>query len=111
MLYPGSANPGRPGTAVIIGHSSPPDLPWTEYSSVFHCLENSKPTTDLYNCWWYPICISDPDRPKGGAQQLISSGLAGDLIVSTCWPIGTDTNRVAVGRESGPLKTYPHTHV
>ena len=33
---------------------------------------------------------------KGSAQQLISSGLAGDLIVSTCWPIGTDTNRIAV---------------
>ena len=96
VLYPGSVNPGQPGTAVIIGHSSS-DLPWTAYSSVFSLL-NKLQTDDLIYVtvggtqYTYRVLVVQ----KGSAQQLISSGLAGDLIVATCWPIGTDANRIAV---------------
>ena len=96
VLYPGSANPGQPGTAVIIGHSSS-DLPWTEYSSVFSLLGKLQADDLIYitvGGTQYAYRIQTVQ--KGSAQQLISSGLAGDLIVSTCWPIGTDTNRIAV---------------
>lgn len=96
VLYPGSANPGQPGTAVIVGHSSS-DLPWTDYSSIFSLLAKLQPDDLIYitvggNQYTYRIRTIQ----KGSAQQLIDSGLAGDLIVSTCWPIGTDTNRIAV---------------
>jgi len=96
VLYPGSANPGQTGTAVIIGHSSS-DLPWTDYSSIFSLLGKLQPDDLIY------ITVGNTKYAyrvrtiqKGSAQQLISSGLAGDLIVSTCWPIGTDANRIAV---------------
>lgn len=96
VLYPGSTNPGQPGTAVIIGHSSS-DLPWTAYSSIFSLLGKLQADDLIY------VTVSGTQYTyrvrtvqKGSAQQLISSGLAGDLIVSTCWPIGTDANRIAV---------------
>lgn len=96
VLYPGSANPGQPGTAVIIGHSSS-DLPWTSYSSIFSLLGKLQPDDLIYvtvggTQYTYRVRTIQ----KGSAQQLIDSGLAGDLIVSTCWPIGTDANRIAV---------------
>jgi len=96
VLYPGSSNPGQPGTAVIIGHSSS-DLPWTEYSSVFSLLSKLQADDLIYvtvggTQYTYRIRVIQ----KGSAQQLIDSGFTGDLIVSTCWPIGTDTNRIAV---------------
>jgi len=96
VLYPGSANPGQLGTTVIIGHSSS-DLPWTTYSSVFSLLNKLQADDLIYitvggTQYTYRVRVVQ----KGSAQQLVSSGLAGDLIVATCWPIGTDANRIAV---------------
>lgn len=96
VLYPGSSNPGQPGTSVIIGHSSS-DLPWTKYSSVFSLLDRLQPNDLIYvttNGVQHTYRVRTIQ--KGSAQQLVNSGLAGDLIVSTCWPIGTDQNRIAV---------------
>jgi LPXTG-site transpeptidase (sortase) family protein len=96
VLYPGSANPGQPGTTVIIGHSSS-DLPWTKYSAIFSLLDKLQPNDLIYvtvNGTQYIYRVRAVQ--KGSAQQLIDSGLAGDLIVSTCWPIGTDAKRIAV---------------
>lgn len=96
VLYPGSANPGQPGTAVIVGHSSS-NLPWTAYSSIFSLLGKLQADDLIYvtvGSTQYTYRVRTVQ--KGSAQQLIDSGLAGDLIVSTCWPIGTDANRIAV---------------
>lgn len=96
VMYPGSANPGQPGTTVIVGHSSS-DLPWTKYSAVFSLLDKLQPDDIIYvttNGVQYAYRVRTVQ--KGSAQQLIDSGLAGDLIVSTCWPIGTDAKRIAV---------------
>ena len=96
VLYPGSSNPGQPGSAVIIGHSSS-DLPWTKYSAVFSLLGKLQPDDLIYvkfNGVEHTYRIRTIQ--KGSAQQLVDAGLAGDLVVSTCWPIGTDTNRIAV---------------
>lgn len=96
VLYPGSTNPGQPGTSVIVGHSSS-DLPWTTYSSVFSLLGKLQTNDLIYvtvggTQYTYRVRAIQ----KGSAQQLIDSGLSGDLIVATCWPIGTDANRIAV---------------
>jgi len=96
VLYPGSSNPGQPGTTVIVGHSSS-DLPWTTYSSVFSLLNKLQANDLIYITvggiqYTYRVRVVQ----KGSAQQLVDSGLAGDLIVATCWPIGTDANRIAV---------------
>ena len=96
VMYPGSAIPGQSGTTVIVGHSSS-DLPWTKYSAVFSLLDKLQPDDLIY------VTVSGTQYvyrvqtvQKGSAQQLIDSGLAGDLVVSTCWPIGTDAKRIAV---------------
>lgn len=96
VLYPGSSNPGQPGTSVIIGHSSS-DLPWTKYSSVFSLLDKLQ-TNDLIYVTVGNVQYTYRVRniQKGSAQQLIDSGFSGDLVIATCWPIGTDTNRIAV---------------
>src|SRR6185369_2277603 len=47
VLYPGSSNPGQPGTAVIIGHSSS-DLPWTKYSAIFSLLDRVQANDLIY---------------------------------------------------------------
>ncbi|MBP9821890.1 MAG: sortase [Candidatus Pacebacteria bacterium] len=96
VLYPGSSMPGQSGTSVIIGHSSS-DLPWTAYSAVFSLLGKLEANDIIYvtvgpTKYAYKVTTIQ----KGSAQQLVSSGLTGDLVVSTCWPIGTDLNRVAV---------------
>lgn len=96
VLYPGSSNPGQPGTTVIVGHSSS-DLPWTKYSAVFSLLDKLQPNDLIYvtvNGSQYTYRVRTIE--KGSAQQLASSGLSGDLILSTCWPVGTDKNRIAV---------------
>ena len=96
VIYPGSVNPGQSGTTVIIGHSSS-NLPWTKYSSVFSLLGKLQSDDLIYvtnNGIEYTYRIKAVQ--KGSAHQLIDSGLAGDLIVATCWPIGTDANRIAI---------------
>ena len=96
VLYPGSANPGQLGTTVIVGHSSS-DLPWTKYSAIFSLLDKLQPNDIIYvtvNGTQYAYRVRTIQ--KGSAQQLIDAGLGGDLVVSTCWPVGTDAKRVAV---------------
>lgn len=96
VLYPGSANPGQPGSAVILGHSSS-TFPWTKYSAIFSLLDKLQPNDLIY------VTVNGTEHiyrvqavHKGSAQQLIDAGLGGDLVVATCWPIGTDSNRMAV---------------
>jgi LPXTG-site transpeptidase (sortase) family protein len=96
VLYPGSSNPGQTGTTVIVGHSSSTP-PWTKYSAIFSLLDKLQPDDIIYitvNGTQYAYRVRTVQ--KGSAQQLLDSGLAGDLIVSTCWPIGTDAKRIAV---------------
>ena len=96
VLYPGSANPGQNGTSIIVGHSSS-NPPWTKYSAIFSLLNKLAPN-DL-------ISISFEGKEytyqvqairKGSVQQIINSGLGGDLILASCWPVGTDQGRIAV---------------
>jgi len=96
VLFPGSVNPGQPGAAVIIGHSSS-DLPWTKYSAVFSLLDKLAVNDLVYitvNGKQYTYRVRE--FKKGTARQIAESGLTGDLILSTCWPVGSDQNRIAV---------------
>ncbi|HVZ10970.1 MAG TPA: sortase [Candidatus Paceibacterota bacterium] len=96
VQFPGSANPGQQGMTVIVGHSSS-TLPWTAYSAIFSQLDKLT-TNDLiyitYNNRQYAYRVVA--KRKGSAQEILDSGIAGDLLLSTCWPVGTDRNRIAV---------------
>jgi len=96
VIYPGSTMPGQTGTTVIIGHSSSLP-PWTKYSAIFANLDALEPD-DLVHLTFqgkkYIYRVTTVRR--GSVQDILNSGMTGDLILSTCWPVGTDTNRVAV---------------
>lgn len=96
VLYPGSSYPGQNGSTIIIGHSSS-NPPWTKYSAIFSLLNRLAPN-DLINIsfggkkYIYQVRTIE----KGSVQHLLDSGLGGDLILSSCWPVGTDQGRIAV---------------
>lgn len=96
VIFPGSSLPGQNGQTVIIGHSSSLP-PWTKYSAIFANL-NEMVSDDLIhltlNGQEYIYRVSAVRR--GSVDEILSSGMTGDLILSTCWPVGSDTNRVAV---------------
>lgn len=95
VLYPGSEYPGQ-GSTIIIGHSSS-NPPWTKYSAIFSLLNKLAPN-DLVNVsfegkeYTYRVKAT----VKGSVQQIMNSDLGGDLILSSCWPVGTDQGRITV---------------
>jgi len=96
VLFPGSAMPGQSGQSVIIGHSSSLP-PWTKYSAIFAKLGAMAPDDLIYLTYQGREHIYRVTTVRrGSVQQILDSGMTGDLILSTCWPVGTDTNRVAV---------------
>ena len=96
VMYPGSSDPGENGTTIIIGHSSSPP-PWTKYSAIFSRLEKLS-QDDIINLSFggkdYTYRVSSIQH--GSVEELVNSGLGGDLILSSCWPIGTDQGRIVV---------------
>lgn len=96
VLYPGSSYPGQNGSTVIIGHSSS-NPPWTKYSAIFSLLNRLAPN-DLINIsfggkeYTYQVRAIE----KGSVQHILDLGLGGDLILSSCWPVGTDQGRIAI---------------
>ncbi len=96
VLYPGSAVPGQLGTTVIIGHSSS-TFPFTKYSGIFAGL-NKLAVGDMvyinYEGRGYTYIIKD--KKIGSSVELASSNVSGDLILASCWPIGTDKNRIII---------------
>ncbi|MBX4190175.1 sortase [Candidatus Parcubacteria bacterium] len=95
-LYPGSAMPGQSGTTVIVGHSSS-NPPWTKYSAIFSLLDKLN-QGDLividYGGVEYTYFVQS--KVKGSVQQIMTQGVAGDLILSSCWPVGTDSGRIVI---------------
>ena len=96
VLYPGSAYPGQNGSTIIVGHSSS-NPPWTKYSAIFSLLNKLAPN-DLIKIsfdgkeYTYQVQAIE----KGSVQHILDSGLGGDLILSSCWPVGTDQGRIVV---------------
>lgn len=96
VLYPGSTYPGQNGSTIIVGHSSS-NPPWTKYSAIFSLLNKLAPN-DLINISFggkeYVYQIKTIE--KGSVQHILDSGLGGDLVLSSCWPVGTDKGRIVV---------------
>lgn len=96
VMYPGSNTPGSNGTTVIIGHSSS-GYPITKYSSVFAGL-NKLEQGDLIFVYFNGIKYTYRVNRKiiGSVQDLTNLGITDELIVGTCWPIGTANERILV---------------
>lgn len=102
--YPGTAMPGENGIIYISGHSS--DYYWKRhpYKQIFAKLNYLNPgdeiLIDLYDAegkihnYRYRVASSNVYKPDDQAQFFDSS--AKKLNLSTCWPIGTQKNRLVV---------------
>jgi len=96
VLYPGSSLPGQSGSTIIAGHSSS-NPPWTKYSAIFSLLNKLAPD-DLIDIsfdgkkYTYQVRAIE----KGSVQHILDSGLGGDLILTSCWPLGSDQGRIVV---------------
>lgn len=95
VLYPESALPGE-GSSVIIGHSSS-NLPWRKYSSVFAKLNKLEiGDSILISYKGRKLVYSVVTKKIGTAEDLINLNIGGDLILGSCWPVGSDKERIMV---------------
>lgn len=98
LIFPGSALPGQTGTTVIIGHSSS-DPPWTKYSNIFSLLSQLQKgdTIDVqFRGKTHVYSITAVQSGSVTQMEQAASSHAGDLILSSCWPVGTVNGRVIV---------------
>ena len=96
LMYPGSGVPGGSDSTVIIGHSSS-SIPWQKYGRVFSKLPELS-DGDLiivnHNSRKYSYRVTR--TMTGSVDQLAGLNIKDDLVLGTCWPIGTDEQRIIV---------------
>ncbi len=102
--YPGTAMPGENGTIYVSGHSS--DYLWKKnpYHNIFAKLNFLKPGDDIFVDVYgidgkvfnyrYQVTGSKTYAPDDQTQFIDNSG--SKLNLSTCWPIGTQKDRLVV---------------
>jgi len=96
IIYPGSAMPDNAGSTVVIGHSSS-NISSSKYGKVFAGLNRLVGGDQVfvrYNNKDYIYAIVS--KNTGSVKELSALGLNNDLILGTCWPIGTDKERIIV---------------
>ncbi len=103
--YPTSVKPGEKGTSIILGHSS--SYPWQKgrYRSVFALLGKLQ-TGDTFTVRYddgrlftYTIqksVIFNPKIENHDLTQLTEHADDETIVLVSCWPIGTDYQRIAV---------------
>ncbi len=96
VMYPGSSMPGKEGSTVILGHSSS-NLPWNDYSSVFSLLQNLEVGDLIYVKYRNEFFVySVGNKLTGSVFTLSKADLSGDLVLSSCWPVGSDKGRIVI---------------
>jgi len=96
LMYPGSSVPGGSDSTVIIGHSSS-SIPWQKYGRVFSKLpelSNGDLIIVNHNSRKYSYRVTR--TMTGSVDQLAGLNIKDDLVLGTCWPIGTDEQRIIV---------------
>lgn len=109
--YPGTVMPGETGVAYISGHSS--DYWWkkNQYAQVFTRLNQLSTGDDIFveltdssgkiYAYRYQVTSSKIYAPDDQTQFIDNSGIK--LNLSTCWPIGTQKDRLVVSSILAPL--------
>jgi LPXTG-site transpeptidase (sortase) family protein len=109
--YPGTALPGEQGIMYVSGHSS--DYIWKKdpFAQIFTRLNYLKPGDDIfievygadgktYN-YRYQVTAQHTYKPDDQAQFIDYSGKT--LNLSTCWPIGTQKDRLVISAKQVSL--------
>jgi LPXTG-site transpeptidase (sortase) family protein len=104
--YPGTAYPGEPGVIYVSGHSS--DYIWKKdpMHDVFSKLNYLAPGDDVYIDVYgkdgkvynfrYQVSGSNTYKPDDQGQFVDNNANVSKLNLSTCWPIGTQRDRLVV---------------
>ena len=102
--YSITAKPGMPGTGIILGHSSA--YPWYkgDYGAVFALLSKLKPGDRFYvqysddRSFFYEVKESLVFNPFKTDERLnaIEGATGNNLILVSCFPVGTNYLRIAV---------------
>jgi len=103
LHYPASALPGDVGTAIILGHSAPPNWPKVNYDSVFNNLNSLKQGDEVllnFNGQNFKYLINKTFWVKKGED--LSPYLTFNksmLLLVSCWPPGHNSQRIVVEAE------------
>lgn len=103
LHYPASALPGEIGTAIILGHSAPPNWPKINYDSVFNNLKDLKPGDEIlisYQGNDYKYLVNKTFWVNKGEDLTpeLTFNRSMVLLVS-CWPPGKNLKRIVVEAE------------
>jgi LPXTG-site transpeptidase (sortase) family protein len=92
----GSAAPGEEGNVIITGHSSAPVD--NQYAHIFATLNRLKYGDEILvykDLVQYRYLVREKDFVDADDLSVISQERRG-LTLITCWPIGTDINRLTI---------------
>ncbi|MFA5917705.1 MAG: sortase [Candidatus Gracilibacteria bacterium] len=108
IRYPGSVKPGEIGNSFIFGHSS--NFPWVngDFNDVFSTLNNVTFGDEIivyYNQKKYVYTIKQKSVISPGNVSIFKGNKTkAQVMIMTCWPIGTTLNRLVVTGELKEVK-------
>lgn len=102
-LYPESALPGKPGRAVILGHSSRASWYRGGYATIFSLLpklEKNDTFTITHGGTTYRYAVTErhvmtPEQTNNFLAKPVLGG-ASEVVLITCYPIGSASKRTLV---------------
>lgn len=103
-LYPGSAPIGRPGRAVVLGHSSRASWYQGKYAEIFSLLPQLKVGDEFFvaeggkRLTYRVFATHILSRPEANAL-LSSPTQASEIALMTCYPIGSASERTIIRGE------------
>lgn len=104
VRYPGTSLPWQTGNAFIFWHSS--NYPWMkgQYNDVFALLDKLSPGDEIIVYYWqkkFTYTMKEKTVVKPGNVKALQSRDPNkkELSLMTCWPIGTNINRLIVFAE------------
>lgn len=101
--YPESAEPGKPGQVIILGHSAPANWPHINYDWVFSKISELEKGDEIvinYNHQQYIYVVSGSQvLDKGEETPTIIDNTKSNLLLLSCWPPGKNYKRIGVMAE------------
>ncbi len=100
--YPGTAEPGQTGNAVLTGHSSNVFWELSDYNTVFALLPKIKVGDEIWITYHqdrihFRVTETKEVTPKD--VSVLAQGTGKTLTLVTCTPVGTDYRRLIVTAE------------
>lgn len=101
--YPESAEPGKPGQVIILGHSAPANWPHINYDWVFSKISELEKGDEIvinYNHEKYTYIVSGNQvLDKGQDTPTNIDNSKSNLLLLSCWPPGKNYKRIGVMAE------------